>query len=406
MIQSFKRYVRLFIITLFFKKEKLILLNHLFHECCPYPFRKKTFSAKDRKRALSLSIDWLLSAQENMKDGGFGTYYIVGGWSSSYPETSGYIIPTLYQYLQIDPAKKEKIETSIIKCADWLLKIQKPSGGWQSAYMEHNRPEVVFNTAQVLRGLIIALKMTGDKKYLTSMIKASDWLIETQEENGSWIKTAYMNEPRVYDSYVAHPLLMIWELTGEEKYKKAAIKNLDWILTQQESNGWFNNADNTQKHNHRPILHTIAYTIDGLINSGLILNDHRYIHAGKKAADKLMDLFSLHGGLNGRYDKYWTPAEYMICTGGAQISIVWSLLYETTGNEDYLKSAIRMNDQLTAIQQSCLTLQGEGNGALPGSFPLWGKYEPFGFPNWATKYLADALMSEWVINKKKIVHSN
>ena len=27
-----------------------------------------------------------------------------------------------------------------------------------------------------------------------------------------------------------------------------------------------------------------------------------------------------------------------------------------------------------------------------GSFPVWGRYAPLQYPNWATKFLADALM--------------
>ena len=43
------------------------------------------------------------------------------------------------------------------------------------------------------------------------------------------------------------------------------MANLEWVLAQQWANGWFSNADNTEKHNERPITHTIAYTVDGLI---------------------------------------------------------------------------------------------------------------------------------------------
>jgi len=32
------------------------------------------------------------------------------------------------------------------------------------------------------------------------------------------------------------------------------------------------------------------------------------------------------------------------------------------------------------------------NGALAGSFPLMGSYMTAGYPNWATKYLLDALL--------------
>lgn len=394
MIRSLKRYFNFFFTTLFFKKEKLILINHSISYFFSRSFLRSSFNEFDRKTSLELSIKWLLSSQKNMTDGGMGTFYITNGWSTSYPETSGYIIPTLSSYLSHQPKYREEINASIIKCANWLVSIQKPSGGWQSYYIEHNRPEVVFNTGQVLRGLLIAYEFTKDEKYLQSMKKAADWLVEIQEENGSWIKMASMNQARVYDSYVSHPLLMVYEITQDEKYKRAAIKNLDWVLTQQLANGWFMNADNTEKHNDRPILHTISYTIDGLINSGMLLNDKKYLEAGKKAADQLLILFHQNKYLNGRFDRSWIASEYMICTGCAQISIIWSLLYKYTLDQKYLVAVNKMNDQLIFIQRSCLTIDGDGNGAIPGSFPIWGKYEPFGFPNWATKYFADALMSE------------
>jgi hypothetical protein len=32
------------------------------------------------------------------------------------------------------------------------------------------------------------------------------------------------------------------------------------------------------------------------------------------------------------------------------------------------------------------------DGAIPGSFPLFGEYMRAGYPNWATKYFIDALL--------------
>ena len=31
-------------------------------------------------------------------------------------------------------------------------------------------------------------------------------------------------------------------------------------------------------------------------------------------------------------------------------------------------------------------------GAIAGSSPLWGSYQKFAFPNWATKFLLDSLL--------------
>lgn len=394
MINSLKRYFKLFIKTLFLKKEKLILFNHFISFYITKSFVKSKYSKQDKQKSLQLAISWLLSAQKNSEDGGMGTYYITEGWTSSYPETSGYILTTLNEFIHFAPERKSEIENAIFKCADWLVDIQKPSGGWQSHYISHNRPEVVFNTGQVIRGLSVAYSINKNEKYLNSIIKACDWLSDIQEEEGSWVKMASMNKARVYDSYVSHPLLLGCELSNNEKYKNAAIKNCDWILTQQQSNGWFANADNTEKHNNRPILHTIAYTIDGLLNCGLILNEKKYIDAAKKSADKLLLLFNQGKYFNGRFDSSWNSSEYMICTGCAQMSIIWMELFKITGDSKYKEAANNINNQLVFIQHSSLTIGGNGNGALTGSFPLWGKYEPFAFPNWATKYMADALMLE------------
>ena len=278
-------------------------------------------------KSLYMAVEWLLRAQLNMADYGFGSYRIGSGWTSSYPETTGYIIPTLMKYAVL------KNENEIIKCcvraADWLLEIQKPSGGWQGETLLQQRPEVVFNTGQIIRGLIVIYKQTHDEKYLNSCIKAADWLCDIQEKDGSWVKNAFMNVARVYDSYVDVPLLQLYKITDNERYKKTAIKNLDWIVDKkQQPNGWFSDCDNTIKHNNKPILHTISYTIDGLINSGLLLDDQKYIQAGQKAANKLLDSYNVNRIMYGRYDKNWKGSQLPILTGYAQMAINWMNLYQ------------------------------------------------------------------------------
>ena len=66
-----------------------------------------------------------------------------------------------------------------------------------------------------------------------------------------------------------------------------------------------------------------------------------------------------------------------------------------SGNSTYAESAARMNSLLVQLQwNSRRKSSREMFGAISGSYPFWGRYEPFAFPNWATKYLADALMLE------------
>ena len=181
----------------------------------------------------------------------------------------------------------------------------------------------------------------------------------------------------------------------KEIYKESAIKNLLWIIEKkQHQNGWFEDCDNTLKRNDNPITHTIAYTIDGLLDCGIFLNDQRFINASVIGADKLFEIFNKKKYLYGRYDCNWKGSEYLITTGCAQAAIIWLKLFRLTKNIQYLNAALKMNDQLIYIQDRKVSESPNTNGAMPGSFPIWGKYEPFCFPNWATKYFIDSLLLE------------
>jgi len=402
MLKGLLRYARNFSVSLLFKRERNIVLRDFFRYSLGQkvinnqtinPWSDKIYNETERSEALTKAINWLLHSQASMGDGGFGSYRIITGWTTSYPETSGYIIPTLLHYS--NQVQQNEILTNAIRCGDWLITIQKPSGGWQGEYMADNRAEVVFNTGQIIRGMVDLYKQTNDKKYLDSAVKACDWLCSIQEDDGCWKKSAFMGVPRVYDSYVDAPLLQVYEITKNELYKQKALNNLNWIIDKKQlENGWFEDCDNTIKHNNRPILHTIAYTIDGLLESGLLLNNKKVLDAAIKSADKLFELFSKHKYLSGRFDRNWKGSQDIICTGCAQTAIIWLKLYKLTKNTQYLNAAMKMNDQLIFIQDRQVSESPNTKGAIPGSYPLWGRYEAFNFPNWATKYFADSLLLE------------
>jgi hypothetical protein len=392
-LRSLVKYFKYFLVTIISREERKLLIRDLLWYIGILKINTEIQSQNKRLEALHLAANWLIQNQKYNLDNGYSTYRIVEGHSASYPETSGYIISSLFNYSE--KYSKSEIYQKLISCADWLVSIQKPSGGWQSGYVDENKPEVVFNTGQVIRGLLSAYKFSNEPRYLTACEKAGKWLCAVQEPNGSWKKFAFMNVERVYETYVSAPLLELWELTGNENFKNTAIKNLNWVVGNKIlSNGWFQDCDNTIKHNDRPILHTIAYTLDGLIDSGIILNNTIYIEKAKVAADELLSIFNQNNYLWGRYDKNWNPTESFICTGGAQICVVWLKLYKLTKEVKYLNAAKKMNGFLCSIQSGTVNMKTAIKGGLQGSFPIWGRYEPFAFPNWATKYLLDALMME------------
>lgn len=356
------------------------------------------YSANEKKSALDSAASWLMTAQRANNDGGMSSYHLVNKWSSSYPETSGYIMPTLIHYGKKNN-QHEAID-SAMRTADFLLKIQKESGGWQGGRISENRPEIVFNTGQVIRGMIAAHKHSGESKYLDAAIKAGLWLADIQHQEGFWQNHALMGKARVYDTFVDAPLLQLFEITGEEKFRNSAILNLDWVIRDKlQENGWYEDCDNTVKRNDKPILHTIAYTIDGLLDCGFFLGENKYIMGAEAGALKLRDLFLSQGYLSGRYDGNWKGSEYLLCTGCAQMAIAWLKLYSIYDDMVYLRAAQRMTGLLIFIQTRNFKETNNTIGAIPGSFPIWGRYEPFAFPNWATKFFCDALMLEEEVTK-------
>jgi hypothetical protein len=350
----------------------------------------RTRDPMDHVHALHAVADHLCRAQENGSDKGLGSYHLIHGWSASYPETTGYIIPTLLQLS--DHLNRSELMQHAAEAADWLLAIQMKEGGWQGGRVNEARPAVVFNTAQVVRGMMAMHDRTGDAKYLQAAIRACDWMVSVQEEDGSWKRHNFLQRARVYDSYVCAPLLRMHQICGERRYHAAALKDLDWIMARQLPNGWFPDADNTVKHNDRPITHTIAYTLDGLLESFSLTGDERLLRSASVPARTLLDIFLRSGRLHGRYDRNWRGSELPLCTGNAQLAIVWAGLHSITGEKDFWTGVERMTNWLMAVQALSATGPIGGQGAVTGSFPLWGRYEKFAFPNWAQKYFADALL--------------
>ena len=78
-------------------------------------------------------------------------------------------------------------------------------------------------------------------------------------------------------------------------------------------------------------------------------------------------------------------------TGSAQIAIGRYRLYEYRGIIGCKMAAEGLADLLKPLR-ALDTPDPALNGAIAGSFPLFGGYMRAGFPNWATKYFIDALL--------------
>ena len=99
----------------------------------------------------------------------------IAAWPScsAYPEVTGYLIPTLYDYGADDLAKR---------CAEWLLTIQQPDG----SYLGMDGLPYTFDTAAVIQGLERAAHETGQEVYLNAAAKARAWITTKRTQWGTY----------------------------------------------------------------------------------------------------------------------------------------------------------------------------------------------------------------------------
>ena len=137
-------------------------------------------------QAIRLMADWLLAAQASSSttDGGYARHFsIVTGWGQSYPETTGYIIPTLIEVSKLlgDP----RYEDSARHALNWCKAIQFPSGAFQGGIIKADPlVPVTFNTGQILLGLAAGVRHFDD--YRSEAQRAADWLVATMDADGCW----------------------------------------------------------------------------------------------------------------------------------------------------------------------------------------------------------------------------
>ncbi len=163
-------------------------------------------------------------------DGGFvGRYNLRSGWSSSYPETTGYIIPTLLRLADTlgDDDYFKRAERAI----EFLLSVQLPSGAFPGAEIAENRTNPSpFNTGQIMHGLQAWTKRTGDERCRTALFRAGRWLCEIQDPSGAWLKFFYQELATTYSAHLTCWLAEAGEFLSDEPMLQASSRHLAWVM--------------------------------------------------------------------------------------------------------------------------------------------------------------------------------
>jgi hypothetical protein len=353
----------------------------------------------DYEQRLLQSIKWLIKSSH--KNGGSRAYFSpLKGWSKSYPETTGYIIPTLLTYHE-----KEKFLTAkntAIDLGKWLCSIQNEEGSWNGGYHPASgQNPSIFNTAQILFGMVALFKESNKESWMISAHKAATWLANQSGPDGLWEEGHYNNFNPTYYTRVAWPMLLVAETLDDDYIKKNAIKTLDTLLKRQNDNGSFQGWGFSEE---KPAFtHTIVYTIRGFIESSILLDDwQRYGKPVETTMNKIYKLAELNNGrLAGAYDLEWNPKNYYTClSGNAQMALCLMRWHQQYPDLRLLNAASKLIDTVAKAQVTSLSFKSM-KGAIAGSKPIWGRYMFMRYPNWAAKFYADSLILFTELLKKE-----
>jgi uncharacterized protein YyaL (SSP411 family) len=351
-------------------------------DCRPRPLGR---TAKLESHLLAAEA-WLCRAQDASSDGGVSYgYSLRGGWRPSYPETSGYIATTFFRLARDRnaPVYAERAH----RILSWLLSVQNADGSFSNP--RYGKQGIVFDTGQVLFGLIKGYELTEDLELLASARRAASWLTQIVDTNLQWTKNEHLNTPHVYNTRTAWALLRMNEIEFAPAREAVARANLDWAVGEQLESGFFNHC--SFKRGEAPFTHTLAYTAQGLLESGTLLNDRKYEEAAIRCADAAL----LHLRDDGYLPSSIWPAgqshlSSCCLTGNCQFALVWAKLYARHGGEFYRLGALRALEYVMSTQDISTT-DPNVRGGIKGSNPVWGCYASMSFPNWATKFFVDAM---------------
>ena len=275
----------------------------------------------------------------------------------SYPEVTGYYIPSLLRWGERERARKY---------AKWLCEIQREDGAWCGA---ENEIPYVFDTAQVLKGLLAIRNI--DSKVDKSIKSGCEWLLSCMDENGRLITPdkslwgEYGDCSELVHLYCLEPLYMASRLYGISKYEEAANKIKKYYL------------DNYMEDilNFNLLSHFYAYVIEGLCDIG-----------ETEVAQKAMQKVSMLQREDGMVPAY-KNVNWVCSTGLFQFAIIWYKLGEVEKGNRAFKYACSLQNSSGGWYGSYATKE-QVNGGEIEEYPTYFAESEI---SWAVKYFMDAL---------------
>lgn len=319
-----------------------------FNELKTFVTREKVLRQLDNTTIYKKAIQWII---DNSIDGEGIT--VSTSYRKSYPEVTGYYIPSLIKWGYQDLAKKY---------AKWLCKIQKEDGSWFDA---DDKNAYIFDSAQILKGLLSSRDFLPEVEPF--IIKGCEWILSRMNHEGRLITPsteAWGNNRDMCDEiihiYCLSPLYDAGKVYGKEEYIDKANKIKKFYLETYRE----------KIMNFSLLSHFYAYLMEALIDIG-------EIDMAKEAMSRI-ECFQEDNGIVPAYNN----VHWICSTGLFQLALVWFRLGNINRGKRAFEYACKLQNPTGGWFGSYLNekYSGEDNN-----------YFPEEEISWANKYFLDAL---------------
>lgn len=236
---------------------------------------------------------WLTESGAQLPGGGFAPWYDTGSQDHPYvyAEITGYLTTLLCHLGDVAAATA---------AGDWLVRnADEDTGGFRclvplrpSRFDQKQHLVYAFDTGVIVNGLADLHRATGVGTYLSTAVRAADWLVDVAQlpsggfrpiwDGGAGAFAAEKDDwswrPGGFQAKVAAGLANLGELTGDGRYRDAAVRAADYAVAQLDATGGDTHA------------HPYAYTAEGLWATGTMLGRPEYVEASRRATAWLLSL--------------------------------------------------------------------------------------------------------------------
>jgi len=340
--------------------------------------------AQQVEKALRSNLDWIVKSFEANEghQGSSGKRTVLGQWEAPYPETTGYLIPTLLECSSYNGNLKQIALSQLV----FFKSIQNEDGSFFQSL--DNKEPIIFDTAQIVFGLMALSPHVVPYDDIKNVArKAVIWMHEQLDDEGKFVDNNYVEN---YNPAYYARIAMAMTQGEAAHFSKITKKTKNFIFRISDLQNDQLMFDNAGFHPDQvAYTHTIAYSLRGLWECSLDINNRKLTRKIIRSIDKLSDLILTEGKVAGSYNTKWKGDYSFVCSAGnAQLAVLYLLVYQRTENNKYLQVVPLLLKPLMAAQRT-LPLN---KGAVPSSIPIWGPYQKWSYTNWTQKFYADALV--------------